>query len=250
MKDSILVTIITVAYNSEATIKRTIESVLAQTYPDIEYLIIDGGSTDNTVKIAGEFRSSFAEADGKSMTIISEPDNGMYDALNKGVRLAKGRLIGNINADDWYEPRAVEDMVSFYENEHFDLAWADLVIHKKSGDFVKRAKVGKLWTTAHFCHPTMFGTKECEMKFPYAVLQMDDDFDMVLRANKAGAKIMALNKVLAHYTFGGMSTQRSLKKMNSRIWMKYRTYVRNGYSRFYWFYCVAVEFAKFVLGGE
>ena len=88
------------------------------------------------------------------------------------------------------------------------------------------------------------------MKFPYAVLQMDDDFDMVLRANKSGAKIMAFNKVLAHYTFGGMSTQRSLKKMNSRIWMKYRTYVRNGYSRLYWFYCVAVEFAKFVLGGE
>ena len=113
MSDRILVTIITVAYNSEATIKRTIQSVLAQTYPYIEYLIVDGGSTDNTVKIAEEFRSSFAEADGKSMRIISEPDNGMYDALNKGVRLAKGALIGNINADDWYEPWAVEDMVAF-----------------------------------------------------------------------------------------------------------------------------------------
>ena len=154
-----LVTIITVAYNSEATIKRTIESVLSQTYRNIEYLIIDGGSTDKTVQIAKELQASFTEESGKSMTIISEPDNGMYDALNKGVRLAKGQLIGNINADDWYEPWAVEDMVAFYEKEHYDLAWADLVIHKKSGDFVKKAKVGKLWTTAHFCHPTMFGTK-------------------------------------------------------------------------------------------
>lgn len=246
--NDLLVTIITVSYNSEKTIGRTIESVLNQTYSPIEYLIIDGKSSDRTVEVAQTYLKQVPI--GKELRIISEPDKGMYDALNKGVILAKGTLIGNINADDWYEPNAVEEMVNLYHKEKYDLAWASILIHKKSGNMVKRAKVSKIWTTAHFCHPSMFGTKECEMEFPYACKQMDDDFDMILRANKAGKKICTLNRTIAHYSFGGMSTKRSLKKMHERIWMKYRTYRRNGYSFLYWFYCVAVEGAKFTLGGE
>ncbi len=245
MDNDMLVTVITVAYNSGDTIAKTIESVLNQTYSPIEYLIIDGNSSDNTVSVAESYLDKVPY--GKKMRIVSEPDKGMYDALNKGINLAEGKLIGNINANDWYEADAVESMVAFYRKEPFDLAWADLRIHRRKGAFIKKAKIGKLWTTSHFCHPTMFGTKECEMEYPYAIKLLDADFDMVLRAHNGGKKIVANPKVLANYTLGGMSTRRSFRDLFSRIKMKYVTYRRNGFSRFYFFYCVYMEVAKFIL---
>ena len=95
-----LVSIITVAYNSEKTIARTIESVLGQSYAPIEYLVVDGASTDRTVEIAQSYAAAFDAAPGKSLTIVSEPDKGMYDALNKGAALAHGEIVGQINSDD------------------------------------------------------------------------------------------------------------------------------------------------------
>lgn len=241
------VTILTVAYNCGETIATAIESVLNQTYTNIEYLVIDGLSKDNTVEIAESYVAKFFEK-GFIMKVISEPDKGMYDALNKGVTLASGELIGNINADDWYEPNAVEEMVRFYEKEKYDLAWADLRIIKPSGNMIKKAHVGKLWTTAGFCHPTMFSRRKVLLELPYACEKMDDDFEMVLRANKAGKKIVTLNKVLANYRFGGMSTKKSVKDLVKRVNMKYDTYRKHGYSPLYWFYCVAMETAKFIWG--
>ena len=98
-----LVTVITPCYNSEKTIRRTIESVLNQTYKDIEYLIIDGASTDKTVEIAKSYEAAF---EGR-MHIYSEKDEGIYYAMNKGIGLAKGEIIGIVNSDDYYEPEAV-----------------------------------------------------------------------------------------------------------------------------------------------
>ena len=247
MKNNIKVTIITVAYNCAETIATAIESVLNQTYSNIEYLIIDGLSKDNTVQIAENFVPRFREK-GITMKVISEPDRGMYDALNKGVFLASGELIGNINADDWYEPIAVEEMVKLYEKENYDLAWSDLRIIKPSGDMIKKAHVGKLKTTTGFCHPTMFSKRSVLLELPYACEQMDDDFEMILRAYKAKKKIVTLNEVLANYRFGGMSTQKSVKNSMKRISMKYATYKKHGYSPLYWFYCVVIESAKYILG--
>lgn len=247
MDTSIKVTIITVAYNSADTIVDTIESVLNQTYSNIEYLVIDGLSKDSTVEIAKSYVQKFEEK-GMSMKLISEADQGMYDALNKGAVLALGELVGNINADDWYEPEAVERMVELYRKEKYDFAWADLRIIKPSGNMIKKARVGRFWTTAGFCHPTMFSKKEVLLEFPYACEQMDDDFEMILRANKAGKRIITLNEVLANYRFGGMSTKKSVKNLVERIKMKYATYRKHGYSPLYWFYCVAIEIAKYILG--
>ena len=247
MKSDIKVTIITVAYNCADTIATAIESVLNQTYPNIEYLVIDGVSKDNTVQIAKSYVQKFYEK-GITMKVISEPDKGMYDALNKGVFLASGELIGNINADDWYEPVAVEKMVELYQKEKYDLAWADLRIIKPSGNMIKRAHVGKLKTTTGFCHPTMFSRKEVLLELPYACRQMDDDFEMILCAYKAKKKIVTLNEVLANYRFGGMSTKKSINDLKKRVKMKYATYKRHGYSPLYWFYCLAIETAKYILG--
>ena len=243
----IKVTIITVAYNCAETISTAIESVLNQTYHNIEYLVVDGLSRDNTVEIAKSYLPRFLEK-GMEMKVVSEHDNGMYDALNKGVFMASGELIGNINADDWYEPIAVEKMVELYQKEKYDLAWANLRIIKQSGNMIKKAHVGKIWTTAGFCHPTMFSKRTVLLEIPYACEQMDDDFEMVLRANKAGKKIVTLNEILANYRFGGMSTKKSIKDSVKRVKMKYSTYRKHGYSPMYWFYCVAIEGAKYILG--
>ena len=86
------------------------------------------------------------------------------------------------------------------------------------------------------------------MEFPYACEQMDDDFEMVTRVRKANKKIITLNEVLANYSFGGMSTKKSIRDSISRVKMKYATYKKHGYSSLYWFYCVAMEAAKYILG--
>ena len=243
----IKVTIITVAYNRADTIATAIESVLNQTYSNIEYLVVDGLSKDNTADIARKYIPLFKEK-GMEMKVISEPDRGMYDALNKGISMATGELIGNINADDWYEPIAVEKMVELYKKENYDLAWADLRIIKPSGNLIKKAHVGRLKTTTGFCHPTMFSRREVLLELPYACEQMDDDFEMVTRAYKAGKKISLLNETLANYRFGGMSTKKSIKSSVGRMKMKYDTYKKHGFSRLYRLYCFAIEFTKYVLG--
>ena len=108
-ENNIKVSIITVCFNSEKTIRRTIESVLYQTYPNIEYIIVDGKSTDGTVDIVKEYLPAFQ----KRLRYVSERDKGIYDAMNKGIRLSAGDVIGIINSDDFYEPDAVENIVKY-----------------------------------------------------------------------------------------------------------------------------------------
>jgi len=242
------VTIISVAYNSEKTIARTIESVLNQTYENIEYIIIDGASKDQTAQIARSYQARFDAAEGRSLTVISEPDKGMYDALNKGARLASGVLVGQINTDDWYELDAVETMVRFYEKEQFDVAWGSIRIKKASGDMIKHAKIGKLWTTAGWCHPGMFSRREILLQFPYPLESMCDDFDYITAVYRAGKKVLTLDHVISNFSFGGMSTQKSLKEVFRRTNITYRIYRKYGMSRLYWLHKFCVEFAKYLLG--
>lgn len=244
----ILVTIISVAFNSEKTIARTIESVLNQTYDNIEYIIVDGASKDNTVQVAREYQRVFDTREGRSLTIVSEPDQGMYDALNKGARMATGELVGQINTDDWYELDAVETMVRFYEQEKFDAAWGSIRIKKPSGDMIKHAKISKLWTTSGWCHPGMFSRRQTLLEFPYPLESMYDDFDYITAVYRAGKKVLTLDGVISNFSFGGMSTQKSLKEVFRRTNIAYRIYRKYGMSRLYWLHKFAVEFAKFLLG--
>ena len=98
--------IITPCYNSEKTIKRTIESVVNQSYKNIEYILIDGGSKDKTVEIIQEYQSKYP----KLIKYISEKDSGIYDAMNKGIKLATGDIVGIVNSDDYYELDALKNI--------------------------------------------------------------------------------------------------------------------------------------------
>ncbi len=241
-----LVTVISVSCNSEKTIRKTIESVLNQTYDEIEYIIVDGASTDKTVEIAESYRDKF-EQKGYILKIVSEPDKGMYDALNKGAKLASGELVGQINTDDWYEEDAVEKMAEFYKKENYDVAWGDLRIVRHSGDIIKKAKIGKLWTTTGWCHPSMFSKREMLLKYPYPLINMYDDFDYITRVYKDNNKVLTINELISNFSLGGMSTKNTFKDAMNRVDITYSIYKRHGMSKFYYFHRLLFETAKFIL---
>lgn len=243
-----LVSIVTVAYNSEKTISKTIESVLNQTYDKVEYWIIDGASKDNTVAVAKEYESRFAQK-GYAYHIISEQDKGIYDAMNKGVIHATGELVGLINSDDWYEPNAVACAVAAYKESPYDMFYADINLIKPDGTvIVKHSRYDRFPTSRHWNHPTTFATKQVyEELGAYRNEGIHDDFDFVLRVRKAGKKITIKNIVLANFRTGGASNDKSLRKCVKRCKDRYRCYRNNGYSYLYGIECVAIEIAKFIL---
>jgi len=244
-----MVSIITVAYNSEKNISRAMESVMAQTYSDIEYLIIDGNSTDRTVEIAEGFRAKM-EARGIRLRIVSEADKGIYDAMNKGIRLATGRIIGILNSDDWYEPNAVQTAADIFEKEDCDLMYANIRMYRTDGSsFIKRARSRRFQTSRDWNHPTTFVKAEIYKSNPFRNLGIHDDYGFFLQMKRQKRKIVIADKTLANFCMGGASNHKDFKAAKRRIMDRYKYCYRiNGYSRWYILECVAIEAAKMILG--
>ncbi len=247
------ISVITPSYNSGQTISKTIESILKQNCSNIEYIIMDGASTDETLRIAESYREAL-EARNIRYRIVSEPDKGIYDAMNKGIRLAEGKLIGIINSDDWYEENALQRVEETYRATPFDMFYADLRIvgYDNQGNLkekmIKHSRLRRIAVSRDWNHPTTFITKETYNRFQYKLESVHDDWDLVLRIRKAGCKIVVLNEVLANFRMGGVSNEKSLKKCVARGKARYRIYRNNGYSRWYWWECVAIEAVKWVIG--
>ena len=241
-----LVSIITVARNSEKTIARTIESVLGQTYEELEYIIIDGASTDRTMEIVKGYHPAF-EKKGIRYRYLSEPDQGIYDAMNKGIRLATGEIIGIINSDDWYESQAVEVAARYYIQEKYDLFYADLRIVGENRSFIKKAKDSRWVTSRYWNHPTTFIPRTIYEKYQYKNENIHDDWDLILRIRKDNCRVCVVNEVLANFRRNGVSHEKSIKKAFHRARIKYGIYRDNGYSRLYAVECYGMEMAKMVL---
>ena len=160
------VSIITVSYNSESTIEAAILSVLSQSYTDIEYLIIDGGSHDRTTDIIEKYEDKIGYW-------VSEPDQGMYYALNKGLRAATGDVIGILNSDDFYaNENVIQKVANTFKNENIGCTYGDLVYvdkknvekhfrYWKAGEF-KKDLLKRGWMPPH---PTFFVRKEVYEEF-------------------------------------------------------------------------------------
>lgn len=243
-----LVSLITVCYNSEKTIRRTIESVLNQTYSAIEYIIVDGLSDDNTLEIVRSYEAKFKEK-GYLYRVISEKDNGIYDAMNKGIRFATGDIVGIINSDDWYEPNAVEAVINTYKSDTFDVFYADINIIKEDGSvMLKRSKFDKFPTSRHWNHPTTFVCKKTYDELGvFRCEGIHDDFDFLLRVRRADKKIVIKNIVLANFCIGGTSNDKSFKKCIRRCKDRYKSYRNNNYSPLYFIECILIEAVKFIL---
>lgn len=243
------VTIITIAYNSEESIGYAIESVLAQSYGKIEYIIIDGASSDGTLAAAEEYREQLEEK-GVEYRIISEPDQGIYNAMNKGIREGSGEIIGILNSDDYYEADAVETAVETFRRENPDLLFANIRMHKRDGStFVKKARLRSFQTSRDWNHPTMFVKAQVYKKYPFRELGIHDDYGFFLQMQKLHMKIVTVDKVLANFRMGGASNRKNFAAAKKRILDRYRYCYRiNGYSRWYFLECVAIEAAKMILG--
>ncbi|MBO4890907.1 MAG: glycosyltransferase [Lachnospiraceae bacterium] len=242
------ISIVTVTFDSAATFEDTIRSVLSQTYLPFEYIVIDGGSTDATLSIIEGHRSEF-EKKGIGLTVVSESDNGIYDAMNKGTKLASGDVVGIINSDDWYENDALETVANAYAESPFDLFYADIRMVLPDGkSFVKHSRDRKYATSRDWNHPTTFITKDKYNRYEYRTDTIHDDYDLILRIKRDGARIAVVNKVIANFRMNGTSHRRSIAAALSSIKIKYGIYRRNGYSRFYLFECLLVEAGKLIIG--
>lgn len=199
------VSIITVCYNSEKTIRKTIESVLAQTYKNVEYIIVDGASKDGTVKIIQEYEAAFQ---GR-MRWISEPDEGIYFAMNKGIKMAEGELIGIINSDDYYEEKAVEYMVEAMTEERYQILYGALrmirdgmedCISIYSHHFLRRRSIAHpacFVTRALYCELGMYDTKYVSVA----------DYDFMIRMSENDqVHFYPVYRLIANFTAGGMSS--------------------------------------------
>lgn len=239
--------IVTVSYNSASTITETIRSVLSQTFSPFEYIIVDGKSSDDTCAIAESFRLQFEEK-GILFSIVSEPDNGIYDAMNKGIRMSSGNIVGMINSDDTYEPTIIEEMQKLFDVKKCDIAYSDLNIITNTKKYIKKAKIDtKILTTRHWNHPTMFVKKDIYNKFSYQNMTIYDDWDFYLKARKYGCKIEIINKPLANFIFGGVSNQKSFSSAMKRAKTKTKIYTNNGYSPLYALEAYSTEIAKLLL---
>lgn len=247
-KNDVRISVVTVTYNAEGTLAKTIRSVLAQTHAAYEYIIVDGASSDKTVEVAESFRSDI-EAKGIAYTVISEKDDGIYDAMNKGAKAAAGDIVGIINSGDTYEEIALETVADAYVKEPFDLFYADIRMVLSDGkSFIKHAKDRRYATSRDWNHPTTFIKKSVYEKYSYRTDNIHDDYDLILRLKKDGAKTVVVNKVLASFPMDGVSHRRSFAAARDSIRIKYDIYRRNGYSRFYMFECVLVELGKLIIG--
>lgn len=157
--DKPLISVATACYNSGKTIEKTIQSVLNQTYDNYEYWIIDGGSTDNTLEIVNKYAKEF----GDRLHIISEKDNGIYDAMNKGVKNSNGVMIGLLNSDDYYSENTLELVAKRYleENYPYIIINGDMKKISKSGEEIYRYyfKQSTVDNKEFFGHPSMFAAK-------------------------------------------------------------------------------------------
>lgn len=198
------VSIITIVRNGDKTIRRTIDSVLGQSYENIEYIIVDGGSTDNTLEIIKEYCDKIAIR-------ISEPDQGISDAFNKGVVLSSGDIIGFINADDWLESDVVQDVVDNIDNTEKPIIVHGMIQYwsNEKREYCVAGNHDLLELDMTINHPTVFATTICYQKFGMFRLEYKCamDYEWLLRAQVAGVEFIYLPRIMANMQLGGVSNR-------------------------------------------
>lgn len=231
------ISIITATYNRADTIRDTIESIIAQKYPDWEHIIIDGASTDDTLDIVKEYEEKYR---GR-LILISEPDNGIYDAMNKGINVANGDYIGFLNSDDfYYDDNALMSIATGIHESSADSVFGGAIavdgldtkkiIRVKKGSPYPKGGFGTGW---HPSHPTFYARRECFERF--GVFNLDfgtaSDMELMIRfIERNHISTYYIPKILVSMRFGGASnsSMSALLKANNNV---LRAFEYNGLKR-------------------
>lgn len=215
------ISIITVCWNSAATIEKTIKSLQEQDYHDIEYIIIDGNSTDETLNIIKSYPSVVSKW-------ISEPDKGLYDAMNKGIKMATGDYVGIVNADDTLSsPIVVSEIVDFLKNHDVDASLGDIVQHNVDGKILRQYSAAN-WSPEKLnigfmpAHPGIFFKRELFDKLGYYALdfKIAADYELITRFFLKNKISWAYTNIVTHRMLvGGVSSSgwESYKKVSEEI---------------------------------
>lgn len=203
------ISIITISFNSEKTIEETIKSVIEQDYDDLEYIIVDGASTDRTMEIVEKYRSKISK-------IISEKDEGISDAFNKGIHLATGDIIGIINSDDMLYPGAIKKLGEYYEPD-VDVYYGDGVRLFQNGmveDYMPK-NLQKMKQCMALVHPSTFVSKVAYLRYGVFDCQYKAcmDRELLIRMLSAGARFKYIPEKLSVYRMGGYSHQQFMTRV-------------------------------------
>lgn len=226
------VSIITSCYNREATIGQAIESVLNQDYPDIEYIVVDGASKDRSMNIITSYQDRIAK-------IISEPDHGMYEAINKGIKASTGDIIGLLHSDDFFlNDHIISDIVAVFKRTQADLVYGnglyvdaeqtDVIVRNWVSGNYRRWKVRFGWLPLH---PTVYikrnVIRRCGLYNETYQIAADSDF-LVRYLYEENLHVDYLNKYVVKMRMGGLSTDYSRKK---QMWKEdVRMYKEHGFT--------------------
>lgn len=212
------ISIVTAVRNGAEVLEKTISSVLTQEYDNFEYIIIDGASTDGTLQIIDKYRNQLTH-------VVSEPDDGIYEAMNKGIKLCTGDVIGIINAGDHYFPGAFQRVANAFHEKNFNqyIFWGD-VEYSKTG-IVRGWRPNNLKRGAFAPHPSMFTPRAV-----YENIGLYDesfsllgDYDFMYRAvNIHGIKALYLPELIAYYEEGGLSDRNILNCLRDELRVKLR----------------------------
>jgi glycosyltransferase involved in cell wall biosynthesis len=211
--------IITVCYNSEATLEHAIRSVAAQDFPNTEYIVVDGGSTDSSLEIISRYKSNIGQ-------FVSEKDEGIYHALNKGIALATGDVIGILHSDDFYASNgALSAVAKCFAETHADAVYGDLqYVGKDNPDKIFRNWISGPYKEGMFIkgwmppHPAFFAKRECFSRFGAFNTQFRTaaDYELMLRfIHKNKIRLAYLPQVLVKMRVGGKSNVSLMNRLKA-----------------------------------
>jgi glycosyltransferase involved in cell wall biosynthesis len=214
------ISLITPCYNAEAYIGRCIQSVIAQNYPGLEYIIIDGGSTDDTLNIIDQYKKHITR-------IVSEPDKGVYDAMNKGIKMASGDVVGVLNADDFFaEAEVLTTIGNAFPVQNADIVFGDLDYVDPDETIVRKWRT-KAYTKGVYNwgwmppHPTFYCKRQLFEKFGLYKLDYGTaaDYELMLRFMHVNElNTFYINKVLVRMQRGGMSNKNPINRVKAWIY--------------------------------
>lgn len=208
-----LISIITVVYNCEQTIERTILNVIKQDFENYEFIIVDGGSTDNTLNILKKYENQITKW-------VSESDKGIYDAMNKGVKMANGEWINFMNAGDEFAVLNFTSLLEAMQNEEFAVIYGDVIIKNEEGNFSldKARPINEMNYLLNFCHQSSFVRRKVLLDNPFSLnYKISSDYDFFLKIFIKNYKFSYIDKPISIFELGGISTGISKKYLKERL---------------------------------